>query len=118
MLRRLRRVAWDRSWSVLVPGGVLAVGGGMVLAEHAQEGNENSLSGSPAYLDKVRREEPRNSCTPMPCPVMTCGHGLCVGGASALPGRCVRGQRCLHGLVPQVRNHMVSPDSLLPPSHG
>ena len=51
MLRRLRRVAWDRSWSVLVPGGVLAVGGGMVLAEHAQEGNENSLSGSPAYLD-------------------------------------------------------------------
>jgi hypothetical protein len=51
-LGRLCNAAWDYSWSVVVPTATLSVGAGVLLAEHACEGNENSLRGAPAYLDR------------------------------------------------------------------
>lgn len=51
MLRRVRQVAWDYSWSVGVPTLSLVAGGCLVLSSHSGEGNERSLSGKPAYLD-------------------------------------------------------------------
>lgn len=49
----MRRLAWDHSWSVLVPGSALALVVAATRAEHGRVGNENALTGSPAYLDKA-----------------------------------------------------------------
>ena len=52
VLTQCGKFARDHQWSFLLPAATLVAGAAALLADHAQEGNENSLRGSPAYLDK------------------------------------------------------------------
>jgi hypothetical protein len=50
---RLRQAAYTHSWSVVLPAATVVTGAALLIGEHSEEGNERSLCGTPAYLDRA-----------------------------------------------------------------